>query len=206
MWFRSLIHWSGPATVLGGAVWIAATVVKALQPEGCVGAECDLPGRSMREGRLLDAALFLAAVLLIGVGVVGLARRAQAAGRFGRLGRAGLVLGGIGLATIVVASLLQSVVYDGDFWLMPYAVIPGGLALVVGLLLLGFTVLAVLPRWVGALWLAGLLASLLANEQDARVLLLAPFGVAWLAVGYALWSDNAGRPAGGRVGIYTGHA
>ncbi len=34
-----------------------------------------------------------------------------------------------------------------------------------------------------------------ANEQTARVLLMIPFGVAWVAVGYVLWT-GAGAPAG----------
>ena len=48
-----LIRWGGPAAILGGALWIAGAVITALKPEGCIGDECYLPGRSMREGGAL---------------------------------------------------------------------------------------------------------------------------------------------------------
>jgi hypothetical protein len=42
--------------------------------------------------------------------------------------------------------------------------------------------------------IVGALAMLGANEQTARVLLMIPFGVAWVAVGYVLWSGAGHRP------------
>jgi hypothetical protein len=72
---------------------------------------------------------------------------------------------------------------------MPYFFIPGGLALVAGFMLLGLAILRarVLPRWTAGLLIVGALAMLGFNDQTAQVLLAIPFGVAWVAVGYALW-------------------
>lgn len=82
---------------------------------GCVGDECDLPGRSMREGSALGSALLIAAVLVLGVGTVGQVGRVRAAGRFGRLGRTGLIASAAGVVTVVVAGLIQAIHFAGDF-------------------------------------------------------------------------------------------
>lgn len=138
--------------MLGGALWVAWSVFHALQPMGCVGDECDLPGQSMREGSALGSALLLAAVLI------------------------------------------QAILFAGDFWDMPYFVIPALLALVVGFLLLGWAILrsGVLLRWCAALLIAGTLALLGMNEQTVQVLLAIPFGVAWAVLGAVLWSRRDG--------------
>ena len=90
----------------------------------------------------------------------------------------------------MIATVIQAIFFGGDFPLMPHFVIPGLLALVVGFVLVGIAILraGVLPRWVAVLIIVGALAMLAANEQTARVLLMIPFGVAWVAVGYVLWS------------------
>ncbi len=43
--------------------------------------------------------------------------------------------------------------------------------------------------------IVGALVMLGANEQTVRVLLMIPFGLAWVAVGYVLWS-GVGAPTG----------
>ena len=117
--------------------------------------------------------------------------------RFGRAGKAGVLIGAVGAALLVIVGLIQAIFFGGDFVLMPYFVIPGLLALVVGFMLLGVAILraGVLPCWVAVLIIVGALGMLGANEQTARVLLMIPFGVAWVAVGYVLWS-GVGVPAG----------
>lgn len=65
-----------------------------------------------------------------------------------------LALGGV--AVLVLAMLLQSVFFEGDFGPMPYFVVPGLAALVVGVVVLALTVLrsGILPFWAaGALLL-----------------------------------------------------
>ncbi len=83
---------------------------------------------------------------------------------------------------------------------MPYFVIPGVLALVVGFVLLGIAVLRarVVPRWAAVLLIVGTLAMLGFNDQNALALMAIPFGIAWIAVGYVLWSGRGEQPA--RVG------
>ena len=97
-----LLHWAGPAAMLGGLLWVAFAVRLASLPEGCVGDECELPGKTMRpqDG---TAALFLAAGACTLLAVSGLLLRARAAGSLGRLGRAGLLLLGAGAALLGAA-------------------------------------------------------------------------------------------------------
>jgi hypothetical protein len=194
---RMLVRWGGPAAMLGGSLWIVGAVATALKPEGCIGAECDLPGRSMRAGTVLDAAVFLVAMLLIALGGAAVVIRARRAGQFGGLGRIGLVGSVVGLIVLLAASLVQAIVFGGDLPSMPLFVIAGGLVLVIGLLLLGIASLraGVLSRWAGALLIIGALAMLGFNDQDARALMAIPFGIAWVGVGYALWSGQGEQPA-----------
>ena len=193
------VRWSGLAAMLGGALFVVSAVVITSMPRGCIGDECAL--RPMRETGLAGASLMLA-LLLVVVGAAGLVIRARDAGRFGRLGKTGIILGAVGAALPVIGSLIQGVLFDGDYPLMPYFVIPGVLALVVGFVLLGVAVLQarVLPRWTTVLLIAGTLAMLGFNDQNALALMAIPFGISWVAVGYALWSGKGGggRPAGVR--------
>ncbi len=191
----SFIRWGGLASMVGGALWVVDTLIHASKPRGCIAEECAF--RPMRESGALDGILTLLSVGLLAVGAVGLVTLVRRYGRFGRMGRAGATIGAFGAALLVVAGLVQGIFFGDDFPLMPYFVIPGGLALIVGVLLLGVAVLraGVLPRWVAALVIVGTLFMLGTNEQTARVLLTIPFGVAWVAVGYALWS-GAGAPSG----------
>ncbi len=180
--------------MIGGALWVAWAILVARKPEGCVGSECDLPGRSARDYGDLVPVLAVAVLLLV-AGVAALVVRARAAGRFGRLGKWGLVIGATGAALLATALIVQSLFFQGDFPLMPAFVIPGGLALAGGFLLLATAVLWVVPRWVGVLLVIGALALLGVNDQNARILLAVPFGGAWMAVGYALWAGRGDVPA-----------
>ena len=187
-----LIRWGGPAAIMGGALWIAGAVITALKPEGCIGDECYLPGRSMREGSALDAGLSIAGVLLIALGAAAVVSRARASGRLGAWGSVGLIVGLAGVAVLLIAALVQALFYGGDFPYMPLFVLPGGLALVLGFLLLGIAVLRarVLARWAGVLLVIGALAMLGFNDQNAQALLAIPFGIAWVAIGFALRSER----------------
>src|SRR5918999_705461 len=183
----NLIRWGGLAAILGGVLWIAWAIQTGLQPQGCIGDECAF--RPAREGSPLEAVLFYLAMLLLAVGVAGLVIHTRNAGRLGRLGWIGSVASGVGVAALVISGLIQDVFYGGDFPLMPFLVIPAGLVLLVGFLLLGITILRarVLPLWVTVLLVVGTLALLVFNDQNAQVFLAIPFGIAWVAVGYVLW-------------------
>jgi len=103
----------------------------------------------------------------------------------------------LGLALLAVASAIQALFYDGDFPLMPGFVLPGVAALVVGLLLVAWTVLRgrVVPAWAGTALLAGAALMVGVNEQTAAILLAVPFGVAWFATGVALLVPRRDRSA-----------
>jgi len=180
--------------MLGGALFVVSAVVIASMPRGCIGDEC--ASRPMRETGAAGALLTLA-LLLVVIGAAGLVIRARDAGRLGALGKTGIVIGAVGAALPVFGSLIQGILFEGDYPYMPYFVIPGVLALVVGFVLLGLAVLRarVLPRWAGVLLIVGTLAMLGFNDQNALALMAIPNGIGWAAVGYVLWS---GRGEGGR--------
>lgn len=194
----SFVRWCGIAAMLGGGLWVIGIVVHASKPRGCVARECAF--RPMRESGVLDGTLMLLSLLLFAAGAVGLVVLARRLGRFGKTGSAGIVVGAIGAALLVVSGLIQALFFGGDFPLMPYFVVPGVLALVVGFVLLGVAILLarVLPPWAALLLIVGALAMLGFNEQTARVLMAIPLGLAWVAVGYVLWSGvdaPTGQPA-----------
>ncbi len=187
----SLTRWSGLAAILGGALWIIGAVIHASKPRGCIAEECAF--RPMRESGALDGILMLLSLVFLAVGVAGLVILARNTGRFGKMGKTGIVIGAAGVALLLIAILIQVIFFGGDdFPLWPAFVIPGLLAIVAGLVLLGVAILrsGVLPRWTAALLIIGALAMLGVNEQTARVLLTIPLGVAWVAVGYVLWSGR----------------
>ena len=117
---------------------------------------------------------------------------ARRSGRFGKAGAAGAVLALGGVAILVVAMLVQAVLFGGDFPLMPYFVIPGIAGLVIGVLLIAVTVLrsGILPRWAAIALVVGAVTMLAFNEQTHAAWFGLPFGFAWLAVGYALWTES----------------
>jgi hypothetical protein len=138
--------------------------------------------------------LLAVAFLLIAADVAGLVVHARAGGRFGMLGQWGLCLGMGGGAILAVALTIQALFYDGDFPYMPTVVVPAGLAMVLGFLLFAITILRELPRWAGAFLIVGTLVLLGVNDQDERILLAIPFGLAWMSIGYVLWSGTADLP------------
>ena len=83
---------------------------------------------------------------------------------------------------------------------MPFFVIPGWLALIMGFLLLGSALLRarMVPRWAGVLLLLSALVLLGFNTEDVRVLLAVPLGLSWVVVGACLWITQDG-PQGGHV-------
>lgn len=185
------IRWSGLAAVLGGVFWISSALLTASRPRGCIADECEF--RTMRETGALDGILFLLALLLFAIGTVALVARLRSSGSLGRLGRAGLIFIAVGAALGAVGMVLN--VWDSS--LVPAFVIPGLLAVIVGFVLLAIAVLrsGALPRWASALLVVGALAMLGFNDQNWQALMAIPFGIGWMAVGYALWSggDSATR-------------
>jgi uncharacterized membrane protein len=145
------------------------------------------------------APIMIAAVLLLLVGVAALLVHARRSGRVDRLLKTGVVVALVGVGVLAVALFVQAAFFAGDFGAMPTLVIPGGIALAVGVFVVGIAVLRLMPRWVGASLVVGALAIVVANDQDVRVLLYIPFGLAWMVVGWALWITPRGQDAPGAL-------
>jgi hypothetical protein len=191
------IRWSGLAALLGGTSVMVYSVITASMPRGCIG-DVECASRQMRDTGSVDAFLMLG-FLLVAAGAVGLVFRLREARRLGWLGRASVIFGAIGFALAVLAAITAAMT-GGMSPLMPYFVVPGLLAIIVGFLLLAIAVLLarVLSLPTALVLIASLLAMFGFNDQNWRVLLAVPFGVAWVAVGYALWSRKKAsgrRPA-----------
>ena len=194
----NMSRWSGLAALLGGVLITVYAAITASMPRGCIGDECAYS--EMRDTGSIDALLMLG-LLFVAAGAVGLMLRLRQAGRLGRLGSAGGIVGAVGFVLAVLAAITAAIT-GGMSPLMPYFVIPGLLAIIVGFLLLGVAVLRarVLPLPVALLLIASLLAMFTFNDQTWRALMAVPFGVAWMAVGYALWSEkNASSSQPARV-------
>ncbi len=178
-----MVRLCGLAGISGGALSIVLAVLTASKPRGCIGDECAV--RTTREAGVLDAVLFLLAGSFVAVALAGLVARAwRTGGRFGRSGRAGLTAIAAGAALVAAGMPLDL----WDFGLVPAFFIPGFLAVIAGFLLLSVAVLRA-----GVLLIVGALAMLEFNDQNRQALMAVPFGVAWAAVGYALWSSEPAR-------------
>lgn len=183
-------RWAAAAGMAGGVLWVISTVMHASRPVGCVAAEC--AGQPMRESSAIEGILALGAFLLFAVTSAALIVLARRAGRLGTSGKSGTVLAIVGVSVLVLAGLVQALVFDGDFVLMPYFVIPGLAALIIGFVLLAVSVLrsGVLPRWAAIALLVGAVSMVGFNEQTRAAWLALPFGLAWIVVGYALWIEQ----------------
>lgn len=192
---RTFIRWAGMAAAVGGALWIMFTVLVAARPSGCVGGEC--ASRPMRNSGDL-AFLLLAAGVLIAAGFVGLMVRARAMDRVGRLWRWSAVLAVVGAVSAVIGTALNPISDNAP----PFLVVPGVIALALGLFLVAIEVFRVkaLPRWASLLLIVSAVSLVGTNEQNARILFMTPFGVAWLLIGVILWRDAARLSAGQSVG------
>ncbi|NMR18702.1 hypothetical protein [Cellulomonas fimi] len=187
---------SGPAAIVGGLLWVAVVLLHAARPVGCVGAGCAVS--RMRSPGPWEAPLLVAAALLLGVAAAALVTAARATGRWGRLGRRGVLAAAAGFVVLALGGGLQSLVYGGDWSAMPLFVGPGILLASVRLVLVGVAVLRarVISSWAGVALVAGGAAMLASNEQTALVLFFLPFGVGWVMVGIAmLTARGAAEPS-----------
>lgn len=183
---RRIANTSGAFAVIGGAAWTAAALIHAAQPQGCIGDECDI--RPMRDSTTAtELLLALAGVTMIGsgAGLLALHKRQNGLAWPGRLGAA---LCALGVVSLALAVAVQELFFGGDFPWMPAFVVPGVIALAVGLAFVGWTVFRsrILPAWLRVALLSTALLLLGANEQTSRILLVIPFGLAWAAMGVML--------------------
>lgn len=185
---RKFVRFSGLAAIGGGLLWSLFAVMASTKPIGCITVTCSI--RPMRETTDL-APLMLSAMVLLLIGFAGLLAFAAREGRFGRGMKSGVVLTSLGAVILAAALAIQAILYAGDFPAMPSFVIPGGILLAAGVLLLGIAIYRLMPAWVGTFLVVSAVALVFGNDQDARVLLYVPFGLAWMAIGWTLLSGSA---------------
>lgn len=173
----NLIRLGGLAAMVGGALFVAAPLVGRYAPQAM-------------EGLRLEA-LLIVALLLVPVGMVGF--RALHGPRYGRIGRAGFwmsILAPLAVALGSASYLWWGSVFGSSFlWLaMPV----GPLGLLVGFLLYGVATLQarVLPRWCGVAFIVALPIALASSIPLAFGWVFIVFGLVWLTLGYALWSQR----------------
>jgi hypothetical protein len=169
----------------GGLLCVGWAAAMASRPPG-------VPGGLHRQTDDL-APVMLVSLLLIGAGLAGL--RTRHAGRLGAWGGLAPLVGIAGAALMAVGLAIAS---QGDSPLVPVFLIPGFLAVGIGVLLSAVVALqaGVLPRWAVAPLLVGAFLFLLFNTEDGRAWLAAPFGAAWVLLGYVLWSGRGGASSG----------
>lgn len=192
---RAVAAACGGAAMLGGLLLILAAGLHALEPVGCLGAECEF--RPMRPTSTLTAVLAAAAGVLMVVGLGGLALLSSRTSSGKVLARTGLVCAAAGFAVLALATVVQAALFDGDFPWMPLVVLPGVVALLAGVVLIAISayISGILPRW-AAIFLAvsGILA-LGMNGENAAVLLVVPLGVAVTLAGAHMCFSGRRSPA-----------
>ena len=167
----NLIRWSGLAAMVGGALWVILFVLFALRSSG---PGLTPPFRSF-EGLGLPILLSL---LLIVSGFVGVHiwRREV----YGRYGTVGFVLAMVGAVVSVVSVGSWPLILIGSYTLMIGSLVVGLAALVTN----------ALPRWGSIALMVGSVVFFLFNTETAAAWFALPYGVAWTAVGYLLWTSE----------------
>ena len=170
------IRWSGLAALVGGALWMVVFVAHAW---GAGSGPAEGPPLVSFRGLGLPGLL---ALLLIGLGFVGLDRPSWRGdgGGYGRLGRVGFDLVGLAVFVVFVSSSSRNIGLIGAFLLIAGSLMVGVAALRTGLL----------PRWGAAALVVGSLAFLLFDTEGLRAWFGVPYGAAWVAVGYLMWTGG----------------
>ena len=186
-----MVRASAVAAILGGCLVTAAAVLLALQPAGCVGADCAI--RPMRTTPPDIVAIGASATLLIAIGLAGLTRLATRTRPHLALARSVRICGASGLTVLFAGLLSQAAFFNGDLFLMPVVVAVGGL-----LILASLTLLLVLlfrtqatPRWLTIAFGASSLLLIAMNEQTTAILFVVPFAVTMAALGIAMIAASA---------------
>jgi hypothetical protein len=197
-----LIRWSGLAALLGGALWVPYGIFEMLEPWGGDVVYREDVGYSV----ITDAPLFVTyslpgslAVLLTSLGLLGVVALLGASS--GRTGRISLVLEYVALALAALGLAGVIVLFDPLF---TGGRIFGSLALGTATLLAGVNALRsrVASGWTVALLVLGLggvfllplwplVYALMWLPEAAGAAFIALFGLGWMAVGYALWSEKS---------------
>jgi hypothetical protein len=183
-------RWDGPATLLGGLLWLVSYSMDVVVGMRTGQAPTDPAASPLA---WLGATSFVGATLGIGVGLVGLRSRLQ--GRAPRMGLAGLVFASLTIAAATVNLVLLTGLFGCVRIIPPFGAI-GVLGSCIGVTLLGIATLRArsLPRpgslllpWLGLLHIALLFASTVSIGDVPRYVLdnlpFALMGALWCALG-----------------------
>jgi hypothetical protein len=164
-------RWSGLAGLVGGALWAIVFAIHALRASA---EGSDAPYVSLH---VLGVAGLLS-VLLVAVGFVGLDMHLPS------WGGAGYGVALLGLCVMILVSGASG-----------FIGMLGVFILMVGSLLVGAAALLrrVLPRWGAILLIVGSLLLLMFDTEGLRAWFGVPYGAAWIAVGYLLYSSRTGQ-------------
>ena len=168
-----VIRGGGLAASAGGALWVVVFAVYA--------SRSPLPGPGPPHGSFDGLrVLGLLSLLLIALGLLGLDLPSWRGRGYGRLGRVGFDLAGLGILVIVVSGASWPIGMIAAWIMMVGSLMVGAAALVSG----------TLPRWGALALVAGSAAFFLFDTAPARAWFALPYGAAWVAVGYLLWSHG----------------
>ena len=176
---------SGIATMLGGVLWAIIWYMRLFVDLS------DRAARRFHEGKY-EWLLAIPCIVFIG----GLfAFHARQANRTGQSGKAGFVLSLVALALMAVG-----VVFESGLLLL------GVLALILGLTAFGIATIRAkiwpgwsrfLPLLIPVVLLVALLLAFLVGRgtgaREVELILSCLFGLGWILLGYALWSDKTGQ-------------
>ena len=166
-----VIRGGGLAALTGGALWVAVFAVYASRSQ----APGPGPPYGSFDGLRVPGLLSL---LLIGLGFLGLDLPSWRGRGHGRLGRVGFDVALLGVFAILVSGASWPVGMIGAWVLMAGSLMVGAAALLSG----------TLPRWGALALMVGSVAFFLFDTAPARAWFALPYGAAWVAVGYLLWS------------------
>lgn len=151
----------------GGALWVAVFAVYASR------SRVPGPPYGSFEGLRVPGLLSL---LGIALGFLGLDLPSWRG--HGRLGKVGFDVALLGVFAIVVSGASWPIGMIGAWVLMAGSLMVGTAALLAG----------TLPRWGALALVVGSVAFFLFDTAPARAWFVLPYGAAWVAVGYLLWS------------------
>jgi hypothetical protein len=185
--WSGLVKWGALGALLAAIAWTVSGIIAFVlvhPPASNMGPMGSL------SWYLIESSDAIAEVGMM-VAVVGL--HARQTPNYGRLGTAGSIVAFVGTALAFLSTVLWLLTHNGN-GIVGLLFMGGLLAWLVGFPILGVATLraGVLPRWCGLLlvaWLVylPLVLFLLTFHGEARVL----FGLMWLALGYALWSQRS---------------
>ena len=170
-----IVRWGAIGFMLGGVIW----VVLGLSP--VVGYLQAIPGRE-------DVVLFVVAMLLTAVGLVGLHTLQKDS--YGRLGRTGFYVALAAIAAHILAAVLYLAGNPAFQWLsFPVGI----LGMLIGFVLYGIATMRarVLPRWYGLTLAVSMPVSLGLGNLLAAYWSSLLFSLFFLVLGYALWSRRS---------------